>query len=364
MKPSKFMATFCIGSIFCMGSIHAHESSRMAALDHIVGVLTDSNQPENKRYVGIWIGTLTPQGTYLKGYGKTSKASSEAPSENTIFEIGSITKTFTAILLAKSGLDRNRGIKAFLPAWKIPTKSQSITLNHLASHTSGLPSIGSDIESLDDFLNYTPEKLASWLSTYQLKKSPGANYEYSNVGFGLLEFILSQQSKNTYEDAVNAITDELGMTDTVVHLSPEQKKRLSQAHDASGAENAYWNWGKNSTLEGAGALKSTGSDMIKYLKANLEAPNTSLGNAISESHRETFRIDDQLSVALAWRISKSSGVVWHDGGTGGFQSFIGFDKVKKVGVVILANSALEDTDHKPDGRINETGMKILSLLAN
>lgn len=341
-----------------------------ATVNEQIQPLVDSNLSLNKRYIGIWVGIFSPEREFINGYGERELGKQNPPNETTFFEIGSISKTFTGISLAMSGLDLSQNVQDLLPKEVLlPTFDGSpIKLIHLVTHTSGLPSIGDNIKSLQDFLEYSPIDAFAFLKNYELKRYPGQQYEYSNLGFGLLAHVLNGSSPNNetrhFEKLASTISKPLGMDETVVFLNSDQKSRMTESYDHDGNSGAHWNWGPNSLNAGAGALKSTGRDMMKYLRANLGIGHSTIDTAIAASHMELFRVNETLSVGYGWHILKlgSDRIIWHNGGTGGFQTFLGFNKEKRTGVIILANTS-HRTDNSPvDPRIDQAAISILRKL--
>lgn len=299
---------------------------------------------KQKKSVGIVVGLVNDQGMKVISYGKESPQLDG----NTLFEIGSITKVFTALLLADmvqhGEVNFTDPIVKFLPSSvKVPTKDdQEITLLHLATHTSGLPRMPNNFAPKDEdnpYADYTVEQMYQFLSNYTLTRDIGAEYEYSNLGAGLLGHILALKAGTDYETLVlKSICEPLKMDSTGIKLSPELQARLTTGHDWAG--NAVKNWDIR-TLAGAGALRSTANDMLKFLAANLELSESGLSSAIEKTHLVQNQTDiPDLEVGLAWHVSKKYGteILWHNGGTGGYHSFIGFDKKKHLGVVVLSNS--------------------------
>lgn len=317
--------------------------------------------------VGLVIGVVKQGRTRLFSYGKVAKDSDIQPDGNTIFEIGSITKVFTTTVLAdmiNDGLvDLNDPIQKYLPnSIKAPTyDNKEITLLHLATHTSALPCLPDNLEATikdvnNPYANYTVNDLYQFLSKYKITKEIGEEYEYSNLGGGLLGHILALKSGMTYEELVlKRICDKLRMRDTGITLSPEQEKRSATGHSTSGEPVSIWNI---QVLEGAGALRSSVNDMLRFLSANLGLSKTELTASMEICHKVQVRAGKtKIDVGLGWHISPlrdCQRVFWHNGGTGGYRSFIGFVKETKIGVVVLSNSA---------NSVDEIGMLILKLLS-
>jgi D-alanyl-D-alanine-carboxypeptidase/D-alanyl-D-alanine-endopeptidase len=293
--------------------------------------------------VSVVIGVLDGADSAVYGFGK---AGAPGPDGQTVYEIGSITKTFTGLLLAqavKSGAARlDQPVAQLLPGYAVPAyKGQPITLLDLATQTSGLPRMPDNMRPVrmdNPYADYTAEGLKTFLAGHQLARQPGSVYEYSNLGVGLLGQALSEQAKKPYGDLIrDRIAIPLGMESTAVALSPSMRARLAPGHDAEGRAVANWDM---DALAGAGAVRSDAHDMIRYLQAMMSAgPDTAYALA-----REPQRPFNQQGgrIALAWHTNlvRNTPVIWHNGMTGGYASFAGFTADGQRGVVVLTNSAV------------------------
>ena len=315
--------------------------------------------------IGIVVGVIDHGVTWTRGYGRSKAGSSRPPDGDCVFEIGSITKTFTCTALAAmcvaGKMDLQDPMTSYFPdGVRIPThKGKQIRLVDLATHTSGLPRIpdnmglASDLSG-DPYAQYAPEDSYECLKEYMLTRAPGARYEYSNFGMGLLGLALSRRSDKSYEQTVTQLVCvPLGMRDTSVTLSHEQKARLVQGYALQKKVGRLMiavpseNWTFQDSFAGAGALRSSANDMLKYLRANIDAGATGVGPALAMTHVARHRIDDSMSIGLGWHTlnvpwSKEP-IIWHNGGTGGYRSFVGFCPKRKLGVVVLGNTS-EDVD--------------------
>ena len=182
-----------------------------------------------------------------------------------------------------------------------------------------------------------------FLAGHELRRHPGESYEYSNLGAGLLGHALGRRAGRSYEELVTErISKPLKMIETRVVLTEEMKSRLAPGLDADGAPAANWDL---PTLAGAGALRSTGDDMLKFLSANLRPDDAGeLAEPIRDSHAPRTGADAANDIALGWHVRRKPEFVWHNGQTGGYHSIIAFSPEKKVGVVLLANSATMQVD--------------------
>jgi serine-type D-Ala-D-Ala carboxypeptidase/endopeptidase len=270
---------------------------------------------------------------------------------NTIFEIGSATKVFTALLLAEAV---RRGEVAYtdpvakhLPAdVRMPTRgAKIITLDDLVTHTSGLPRLPNNLAPKDmsnPYADYSVKQLYDFLSSYELTRDIGERYEYSNLGVGLLGHVLARRAGVDYETLVSQrITGPLGMKSTVVTLTPALRGRLATGHNAQLQPAANWDI---PTLAGAGAIRSTANDMLRFLSAAIGLEQTPLApsmKALFDLRRPTGT--PALEIARGWHILSPRGVdiVWHNGGTGGYRSFMGFNAKERRGVVALSNTSTQ-----------------------
>ncbi len=309
---------------------------------------------EHGKGVGIVAGLIDEQGRTVVSHGKLGHDDDRELDGKTVFEIGSVSKVFTATLLAdavlrdKVGLDDP--VQTLLPdSVRVPTRDDTaITLYHLATHTSGLirmPTNFAPADPTNPFADYTVEQMYEFLSGTELTAAPGENATYSNYGTGLLGHALALQAGSDYETLVRKrIAGPLKMKETRITLPPKLAKRLAQGHDAALEPAANWDI---PTLAGAGALRSTVDDMLRFLAANLGLTKSPISDALQETHlqREEFG-GPQMHIGLGWLIRQEHDrtIHFHNGGTGGYHSFVGFDKEHKLGVVVLSNSTNDIDD--------------------
>ncbi len=303
-----------------------------------------------KRTVGIVVGLIDPQGSRIVSYGELDPKMPSAPGPDTVYEIGSISKVFTSLLLAdmvkRGEVALDDPVAKYVPkSVKMPSRNgKEISLVDLATHTSGLPRLPSNLNPKNPdnpYADYTVEDLYAFLSSYQLTRDPGSQYEYSNLGGGLLGHVLALRAGKDYETLLRErVLAPLHMDSTGIHLTTDERARLAPGHTESLEPAANWDL---PTLAGAGALRSTAHDMLLFLSANLGFTQTPLAAAM-EFQRTAVRRPTgvpNLEIALAWHILEHNGneIVWHNGGTGGYRSWMGFDLKKRIGVVVLSNSA-------------------------
>ncbi len=301
-----------------------------------------------KRSVGIVVGVVEPGGRRVVGYGRLATDDPGEPDGDTVFEIGSITKAFTAILLAElvaeGEFELEQPVQRLLgPDVTVPTRNGAeITLLHLTTHSSGLPRLPSNLRpanAANPYADYTVAQLNEFLSSYELERDIGETVEYSNLGAGLLGHALALSQETDYDTLVSArLLEPLGMADTSITLSSSQQERLAIGHSVQLKPVANWDL---PTLAGAGALRSTVNDMLTFVEANLGLVESPLHAAMAVTHapRRDFAPPD-MRIGLGWVTRRGHGreLHWHNGGTGGYRSFLGFDLESQTGVVVLSNS--------------------------
>jgi CubicO group peptidase (beta-lactamase class C family) len=304
---------------------------------------------DNTYTPGIIIGVVDKGGTHYYSYGRGS-AAGDSINERTVFEIGSATKAFTGILLAqmieRGDVRLNDPISLYIPqSAGVPASTgDSITLLQLATHTSGLPRLPSNLNPANmanPYADYSVQDLYSFLDSVE----PGPKkYEYSNVGMGLLGHLLARHADRGYEELLRErILLPLGLDDTGITLSDDQMHRLARGHSGS-RQVANWDF---STLPGAGALRSTAHDMLRFLAANIGLIETPLNPVLRAAHMPRAEVGmQQMQIGLGWHIRPARGAtyVWHNGGTGGYHSFMAFDPKEERGVVVLTNSDIDIDD--------------------
>jgi serine-type D-Ala-D-Ala carboxypeptidase/endopeptidase len=261
--------------------------SPVAADAEIRKILADRIGAENLG-VGMVVGVIEPKGRRVVAYGSLAKDDQRPLNGDTVFEIGSMTKVFTSLVLMdmaqKGEVALTDPVSKYLPASvKVPERNnKKITLQDLSTQSSGLPRMPTNFKPKDEtnpYADYTPEMLYQFLSGYQLTRDIGSQYEYSNLGVGLLGHALTLRAGSDYEAMVKSrILDPLGMKSTRVTLSPEMKARLAIGHSPTLSPVTNWDL---AALAGAGALRSTTNDILTFLAANLGYTRTPLAAAMA-----------------------------------------------------------------------------------
>jgi CubicO group peptidase (beta-lactamase class C family) len=324
-----------------------------ADLDEIRALLAN-RVDQSKKAVGMVVGVIDANGQKIVAHGKMALDRGQTPDGDTVFEIGSLTKVFTSLVLAdmieRGEVKADDPVSKFLPAdVKVPSRNgRQITLLDLSMQLSGLPRLPDNLapaDPMNPYADYTPARLYDFLGHYTLTRDSGEKYEYSNPGAGLLGFALARKAGMSYEELVlRRILEPLGMNSTSITLSADQKKRLAAGYNAGLEPVANWDF---DALAGCGALRSTVHDLLKFAAANLGLIDTPLAAAMRRMrsvHHETGVAD--LDILMGWHEWHKYGtdIVWHNGGTYGYRSFAGLDLAKKSAVVILCNTFFDVDD--------------------
>lgn len=412
--------------------------------------------------VGLVVGLLVRDECLCLGYGKVAEDSARPPDAGTVFEIGSITKLFTTALLAEMAsreeVRLDQPVAELLPPGvRVPSyRRRAITLAHLAEHTAALPRLPGNLwatvtDKKNPYRDYQVANLYEYLSGAAIGFPPGTGVAYSNLGAGLLGHVLALRAGRPFEDLLaERVLRPLALADTGIALSADQAARLAPGHTEKGEPTPNWDI---PSLAGAGALRSTGAEMLTFLRANLDPPGTPVGAALRACHIPRLVIWWRrvgigslqalglaaasllillpapvpagslklvavfylpMLAALAWKgfwagvwaaaavwvgalllgnswltcgpagvsllfflagaghaagylpprgrvrmgwqegaVGPGGTALWHNGGTGGYRSFVGFVAESRVGVAVLSNSAND---------VDSIGMSLLKCL--
>lgn len=341
-----------VGALLMIASAQAHAA---ALPDRIVEAAKASIA--DGIYQTLVFGVVNGDDSAVISFGNLDDG--KAPNGDTVYEIGSITKTFTGTLLAQQALSGrvtlDTPVSKLLPDFTIPSRDgKQITLGEIGTQHSGLPRLPSNLfpkNITNPYADYGSAKLKAFLADYHLPRDPGTSYEYSNLGFGLLGYALAQSNRTTYGDLVERqILHPLGMKLSGTSFTDAMRVHLAPGHDENGKPASNWDL---DALAGAGAIRSTANDMLRYLKANMGAEHTSPETAMKFAQRPRADMAPGMRIGLAW-MTTDKGIVWHNGGTGGYRSFIGFTADRQHGVVILTNTAAD---------VDELGFAVLDSSA-
>lgn len=307
---------------------------------------------QNTQSLAIGIVKNGQSKTYF--FGESANGNQTLPTKNSIYEIGSLSKIFTAIILSnlveEGTITLDQPISLFLPdTLKKNEDLSKITFQMLANHTSGLPRLPDNLEKVkgystnDPYKSYDKKALYSYLATFKNKKSPGEEYEYSNLGYAVLGDIICDIYKKSYDQIVkDIICKPLDMNNTFQVLDPKRKDTF-KVYNKDGQEVPSWSF---DAFSAAGGLKSSLEDLLKFANAQFKMPQTPLENAMANTRLFTFFLPPDTDLGLAWHMNLLDDltVYWHNGGTAGSSSYLALCPDKKSAVVILSNSAISVDD--------------------
>jgi CubicO group peptidase (beta-lactamase class C family) len=333
-----------------LAPVLAQSPPATAPTDAEIGKILAERIDTQRQSIGIVVGVIDPAGRRVVAHGQLARGDARRLDGDTIFEIGSITKVFTSLLLAdaveRKEVALDDPVAKYLPASaRMPERNgRQITLRDLASHVSGLPRLPGNLrpkDSTNPYADYTVDQLYEFLGGYTLSRDIGQQYEYSNLGAGVLGHVLARRAGVDYETLVRTrITEPLRMASTTVTLSAAMKTRLATGHAGPSLEPVP-NWDLP-VLAGAGALRSTTNDLLTFLAAAMGEVESPLAPAfaLTLSQRKPTT-GPAMDIALGWHIWKANGreIAWHNGGTGGYRTFIGFDPKSRIGIVALSNAS-------------------------
>jgi CubicO group peptidase (beta-lactamase class C family) len=343
----KNLIAACALACATAGAVHAQSpvGSRLLTDSQILQILVERIDTQ-RQSVGMVVGVVGPTGRQVVAHGHLASGDPRPLDGDTVFEIGSVTKVFTSLLLAdmakRGEVALTDPVAKFVPVTMPERDGQHITLQDLATHTSGLPRLPSNLVAAsvaNPFADYSIEQLYQFLSGFQLARGIGSQYEYSNLGGGLLGLALARRTGTDYETLIRSrICGPLGMESTRVTIPPDMKSRQAIGHDQN--LGAVPNWEFTPATVGAAGLRSTANDLLTFLEAILGSRRSPLSSAMTAMLEVRRQALPNLVVALGWHVSTIGGheLVWHSGGTGGYTTFLGYDPRARRGVVVLSNA--------------------------
>jgi CubicO group peptidase (beta-lactamase class C family) len=364
-------AALLLAVIICTSQFPLATPVRPAAIDKVVQKSAQKFMSD-KHSVGLSVGVFKDNKVYTYNFGEVEKGSGERPTEHSIYEIASITKTFTGVLLAQAVIEKKVRLEDDIRTYLVGSypnlefKGQPIRLVHLINHTSRLPFVLPDRPEL--FQNPDPLELPKILtkieSTYtradfyedlhkvKLDKVPGTEFKYSNAAAQLLGYILEGLYGLPYEQLViQKIAKPLRMRETKITLSQAEKKRLAKGH----YENGSIALPATPQTQAAGGLRSSVSDMLKYMKFHLNENN----EVTRLSHKTSWGEIKYYASGLNWQMVKTAQghrKIWQSGGSFGFSSYCAVFPDLNVGIVLLSN----ESDQNSQGRLNTMADEILA----
>jgi CubicO group peptidase (beta-lactamase class C family) len=350
MKRHFYLALCLIG---CSVVLSACAAEELPSPTTVAEAVARHMQPliEDGRIVGAAVAVVQDGEATPFFFGEVKQGSGERPDGDTMWEIGSISKVFTGTLLAllsQEGMlkleDPVQPVLAGL-AYGEGDAGPVFTLAQLAEHSSGLPRLPDNKKPADPanpYADYTVDDLYAFLAKHKLRRAPGEAHEYSNLGVGLLGHVLALKAGRSYEDLLREkLLVPLHMNDTAVTLTEVQEARMAKPYAQGGKPASNWDI---PTFAGAGGLRSSLNDMTRFLLAAMGDAPEPLEKAFALAQEPRFKVGENVQIGLCWMITESSTpgsppLIWHNGGTGGYASFVGFRQDGSLGIVVLCNTA-------------------------
>ncbi len=317
--------------------------TRLANPEEIHDMLVERIDKQHRSDAMV-VGVITKKAREIISYGHFDSGDPRVPDGDTAYGIGSVTKVFTALLLAD--MAEKGEVKLSDPIWKYLPDSvyppehngKEITLLDLATHYSGLPIMPGNYT-----FGYTPDQLYAFVNSYPLTRDPGTKYEYSNFGFGLLGQLLARRAGTDYETLLRTrITGPLGMTRTAVLPTKQMESNLAPGHKSNMQKHPVW---EAPGLASAGSMRSTANDLLIFLAANMGIIHSPLQPAMKKMLSVQRPAVPGAKVAMGWHLETGrGGIICHNGQNNGYYSFVGYDPHRKIGVVVLSNSTVPIDD--------------------
>ncbi len=301
-----------------------------------------------KKFNSAVVGVYSKGKTWVKGYGQLTAEDKTVPDGNTLYEIGSISKVFTGIMLAdaveQGKLKLDQKIGTLIPEMDDFNEEvgNSISLQHLSHHMSGLPRMPPNMKATDPknpFADYDREMLFDLMTEVTPFAEPNQKHQYSNLAVGLLGTLIAKNTGKSYEDVlIERVLKPLGMNDTSLTVEGERKKRFAPGHNAALKPDNQWDF---SALAGAGGIRSSVNDMLKFAESNLNTPDGEIGAALELAWKQHLDADPgHGSMGLGWFIIPDiGGTHFHNGQTGGFHAAMFVNRKLQTASVVLYNTA-------------------------
>jgi CubicO group peptidase (beta-lactamase class C family) len=345
---------FCLPFLLGMFSTSSYAEIDPQRIDELVAPYL-----ENDVVTGLTVGVIHDGQQLSQGYGQLSPDDSRQPDGNTVYEIGSMSKVFTGILLGdavtRKEITLDQPIQELLPDnVQLKIKDEPILIRHLSTHTSGLPRMPSNIKSSDPnnpYADYSTEQLHDYLDGYQPRLAPEAETLYSNLAAGFLGNLLARHAGVSYDELLKQrITTPLKMTDTSVDFTPAMKERLAPPLLGDGTTSFNWDF---DALAGAGGIRSTVDDMLRFMQAQLDPPAGALGQAINLAWKVHWKPqqEGEFAMGLGWHVARDGQTRWHNGQTGGYHSMMLVSREENAAVVVLSNTATGEVDRLAEDMI-------------
>ena len=344
MTPKSVAAFLLLAAALAAAAAQAAPFPDDAELRRMLSIRVDAQRQGS----GAVLGMIGPQGRRVYAYGSRALGDKHLMDGDTVFDIGSLTKVCTALLLADAAQRRELALddplaKYLPPGTALPQRGRPITLADLATQTSGLPLRPANLPSknpANPYAGYTSDLLLRGLAGLKLEQNAGSAYQYSNLGYGLLSYVLASRERQPFAQLLRSrVIQPLGMKRTAYNLDAAMSANRATGYDDLLQPEGSWDFG---ALEGAGGLRSSANDLLNLLELYLgrrAGPLVDASRLTIRTHRPGG-MQPATFIAMGWNIYIDRGhqIVWKNGSVGGFRSFIGYDVHSRSGVVGLINA--------------------------
>lgn len=313
----------------------ALDETFVATADALVAPLIEG---EYARHL-VW-GVLSDGKTLVRGYGQRGPEDERAPDGDSLYEIGSITKVFTGLLLADAVVEGHMAlddpINKYLPEEFQPVQKRGdVPLKALASHFSGFPRMPRNLGEVDParpFESYDRELLLEGLGKLRVLREPGIRYAYSNYATGFLGWLVAEHQGSDYRTLLRErILAPLGMGRTDIVLSESMEPHATHAANSSNDWSEAWFF---DCLAGCGAIRSSANQMLEFGRFVIEPGDHPLADALELTTRVPY--EHGTRVGLGWHYSPDRRALWHNGQTGGYHAMFAVERDAGVAVIVLA----------------------------
>ncbi len=317
---------------------------------------------------GLIAGLIDGDSTYIVDYGSTNLDSMVRITENTVFEIGSLSKVFTmsllSVLVHEGLLNLDDPVNKWVPEDYMNRKiGDELKVSDLVNHTAGFPRLPKDFglkqsNPDDPYSDYTKDDLLTYYATFPFKDRKAGKYVYSHINFAIVEIVCEQASGKSYARLLKEkIIEPLSMENTYLGITEKVIANSAQGYTVSGRK---VNQKTYSSFEGSMGIKSTLHDLLILVRTHLGLIHEEYKNIFSDNLKSyvSTGIRESVSVGNAWHIlehKKYYDVIVHPGRISGHQVTIHFVPETRTGVVVMANS---------DSSLDNLGYMMLALVNN
>lgn len=318
----------------------------MAEEPDLRAIVTEAAEPVvGEKLVGLSVAVIWRDQQQTFHFGRVHVDRDARPTDETVYEIGSLTKPMTGILLADAAARGELKLddpvaKFFAKPVLVPNEDRrAIQLVDLATHRSGLPRLPplSFADPDNPYEDFSADDLVAYLEGFSPDEAPDQAYRYSNLGFGILGQVLERATNQSYGQLIDTrLFTPLGMKQSAIGTRDGQQPNVAQPHTTDRKPTPPWDI---PALAAAGAVRSSTADMLKFLAAHVSPPESELGQAIRTSMTPIRPVDDRVEMGLGWHIVKANGVVTHSGQTGGSTTIIFIRPQQKRGLLLMTNTS-------------------------